>query len=134
MMQRIRAMRQDEGFTLIELLLVIVVLGVLAGVVVLSVGGVSDRGATAACRSDFKNIEVAQQAHYAKLNQYADGTAELVSGGFLASEPSPKGYTITTAAPGTKKSYTITVGPAAKVTGNSNVIAACNSFDGTNPV
>ena len=37
-----RAAAGQGGFTLIELLIVIAILGILAGVVVLAVGGVSD--------------------------------------------------------------------------------------------
>jgi prepilin-type N-terminal cleavage/methylation domain-containing protein len=59
-------MRTEEGFTLIELLIVIVILGILAGVVLFSVGGITDRGSTAACKSDRKTIEVAVEAYRAK--------------------------------------------------------------------
>ena len=56
MRQRLRAARQDEsGFTLIELLIVIVILGVLAGVVVFAVSGITDRGVTAACKADHED-------------------------------------------------------------------------------
>lgn len=66
---RLDAGRQD-GFTLIELLIVIVILGVLAGIVVFAVGGITDRGDTAACKSDKKTLEVAQEAYYAKFSSY----------------------------------------------------------------
>ena len=43
-LQRLRAARKNEsGFTLIELLIVIVILGVLAGIVVFAVGAFNDR-------------------------------------------------------------------------------------------
>jgi prepilin-type N-terminal cleavage/methylation domain-containing protein len=67
---RLDAGRQD-GFTLIELLIVIVILGVLAGIVVFAVGGITDRGTTSACKADKKTLEVAQEAHYAKEGKYA---------------------------------------------------------------
>ena len=45
MLARIRAARENEsGFTLIELLIVIVILGVLSGIVVFSVSGITSRG------------------------------------------------------------------------------------------
>ena len=66
---RLDAGRQN-GFTLIELLIVIVILGVLAGIVVFAVGGITDRGDTAACKSDKKTLEVAQEAYYAKNKAY----------------------------------------------------------------
>lgn len=61
-----QARKNDKGFTLIELLMVIVILGILAGVVVFAVNGIQDRGAVAACKADVKNVEVAVEAHYAQ--------------------------------------------------------------------
>ena len=43
--------RNDSGFTLTELLIVIVILGVLAGIVVFAVGGITDRGEMSACKA-----------------------------------------------------------------------------------
>jgi prepilin-type N-terminal cleavage/methylation domain-containing protein len=64
--QRIHAARKvDGGFTLIELLIVIVILGVLAGVVVFSVQAISNRGANAACETDKKSVASAAAAYYA---------------------------------------------------------------------
>lgn len=66
MLERIREARKNEsGFTLVELLMVIVILGVLAGIVVFAVNGINDRGDVAACKSDVKNVEVAVEAYYA---------------------------------------------------------------------
>jgi len=65
--QRLLAARKnDEGFTLIELLIVIVILGILAGVTVFGVDAFKNDGKTAACKADTKNLEVAAQAFYAK--------------------------------------------------------------------
>jgi general secretion pathway protein G len=67
--QRIQAARKvDGGFTLIELLIVIVILGVLAGVVVFSVQAISDRGNKAACNTDLRSIESAAAGYYADHN------------------------------------------------------------------
>jgi general secretion pathway protein G len=62
--------KKDGGFTLIELLIVIVILGVLAGVVVFAVSGISDRGDSAACKAEKKTVEVAVEAYYAKNGSY----------------------------------------------------------------
>ena len=62
-------MQEESGFTLIELLIVIVILGVLAGIVVFAVGGITDRGNASACKSDVKNVEVASEAYRAKTRQ-----------------------------------------------------------------
>ena len=76
----------EKGFTLVELLVVIVILGILAGVVVFAVGGVTDRGQDSACRTDKRSIKTAAEAGYAKDGSYPADEAALVSGGFLESE------------------------------------------------
>src|SRR3990172_9330866 len=64
-------LRKDErGFTLIELLIVIVILGILAGVVIFSVGGITDTGEQSACKTDLKTIEVAVEAYRAQEGNY----------------------------------------------------------------
>jgi general secretion pathway protein G len=104
MLDRIREARKNQsGFTLIELLIVIVILGVLAGIVVFAVSGITDRGNAAACKADWKTVQVASEAFYAKNNAHAtaiDDAAHsattLVGGGFLHGAPSAtSGYTIT---------------------------------------
>ena len=84
MFERIRAARENEdGFTLIELLLVIVILGVLAGIVVFAVNGITDRGNVAACKADLKTVQVAQEAYYSKNSAYAADLAALQTAGLL---------------------------------------------------
>jgi prepilin-type N-terminal cleavage/methylation domain-containing protein len=64
--KRARAARNDQsGFTLIELLIVIVILGVLAGIVVFSVSGITDRGKTSACQTSVNTIDTAAEAFVA---------------------------------------------------------------------
>jgi len=74
-----------DGFTLIELLIVVVILGVLAGIVVFAVGGITDRGKSSACAAERETLRIAEEAYYAKNGGYADG-ADLVPG-FLADLP-----------------------------------------------
>jgi general secretion pathway protein G len=95
-LQRIRAARQKEsGFTLIELLIVIVILGVLAGIVVLAVGAFNERGEEAACKADLKAVEVAVEAYRAKNEAYPADLNALLGGQFLREVPSNTEYTIT---------------------------------------
>ncbi len=87
MFQRIKQAKQEEsGFSLIELLVVIIILGILAGVVVFAVGGITDRGQESACRADLKTLRVAQEAHFAKTTpaSYAASDEALVKAGLLS--------------------------------------------------
>lgn len=93
MLARIQAARKNEsGFTLIELLIVIVILGVLSGIVVFSVSGITNRGDAAACAASLKTVQVASEAYYAQNGTYAANTAALV-GTFLQDTPTTVTYT-----------------------------------------
>ena len=63
--------RNEGGFTLIELLVVIIILGILAAVVVFAVGGVGDKGQSAACVIDTRTIRTAEEAYFANNGAYA---------------------------------------------------------------
>jgi prepilin-type N-terminal cleavage/methylation domain-containing protein len=102
MLEQLRkARREESGFTLIELLIVIVILGVLAGIVVFAVGGITDKGNLSACKSDLKTYEVASEAYYAKNTASGGGyalTAQDLKDAKLLKELHPagaNGYTIT---------------------------------------
>jgi prepilin-type N-terminal cleavage/methylation domain-containing protein len=118
MRQRIRALRASEnGFTLTELLIVIVILGVLTGVVVIAVGAFTDRGETAACKSDKKSVETAAEAYRAKVGHYPDATSNPGRLDQLVAPPAPAtsgaGYLRET--PNTDK-YVITLNEDGSVT------------------
>ena len=95
----LRNLRKDEGgFTLIELLIVIVVLGILAGIVVFGVGTFRADSEAAAKKADCKSVEVAAEAFNAKTGAYPGGVAELVTAKYLKSAPAAGvGTTISTA-------------------------------------
>lgn len=84
----------EAGFTLVELLVVIVILGVLAGVVVFAVGGISNKSVKAACDSDVATVQTAEEANYAQTNAYVS-PAQLVTNKLIRSVPSSTSYTIT---------------------------------------
>jgi general secretion pathway protein G len=104
-LQRYRAIRSNEsGFTLVELLIVIVILGILTGIVVFAVGGFSDRGQSAACKTDKKTVEVALEAYRAKTGAYPTGAnsderydklTDPAAQYLKEKPPTTNGYTIT---------------------------------------
>lgn len=89
MIQAIRARKSESGFTLIELLIVIVILGILAGVVVFSVGAITDRGTGAACKSDLKSVETAVEAYRAKQGAYPTGADSAARYAKITTEGTP---------------------------------------------
>jgi prepilin-type N-terminal cleavage/methylation domain-containing protein len=84
MKKRLREMREDRGFTLIELLIVITILGILAGIVVFAVSGISDKGKNAACNAEKTTIQTAEESNFAKTQPGVyTGMAGLVANGLL---------------------------------------------------
>ena len=89
MLQRIRTTQNERegGFTLIELLIVIVVLGILAGIVVFGVATFREDSQLAACKADLKTISVAQDAYNAKTGAPAASVAVLVTDNYVKTAP-----------------------------------------------
>jgi prepilin-type N-terminal cleavage/methylation domain-containing protein len=99
MTQRIARIREERegGFTLIELLIVIVVLGILAGIVVLGLGTFRDDATTAACRADAKQVQIASDAFIARpanpAGTPAANVAALVAADLLKTAPAAGAWT-----------------------------------------
>jgi general secretion pathway protein G len=85
------AQENSGGFTLIELLIVIVVLGILAAVVVFSLGSVTSKSAVSACQADGATINTAMAAYNANNGAYPLTSSALTSsasgGPYLQSWP-----------------------------------------------
>ncbi len=96
MMERIRQRKGEEGLTLIEILVVIIVLGILAGIVVFGIATFRGDSARAACKTDVKSVEVASEAFRAKsaTGSYASGIPALVTAGYLKAAPPTNNYDI----------------------------------------
>jgi general secretion pathway protein G len=107
-MARKAAGEMDEsGFTLIELLIVIVVLGILAGVVIFALGGVTNQSAIAACKADGATVSTALAAFNtdnpglsasvttADLGPTPTAGVTVVGGPFLQTWPSSSHYAFT---------------------------------------
>jgi prepilin-type N-terminal cleavage/methylation domain-containing protein len=66
MIQQLKAKRdQQSGFTLIELLIAIVVIGVLAAVVIIGIGSLTNKGEASACKASADAASAAAIVHYA---------------------------------------------------------------------
>ncbi|HST82105.1 MAG TPA: prepilin-type N-terminal cleavage/methylation domain-containing protein [Kineosporiaceae bacterium] len=105
---RLRSATNDEsGFTLIELLIVIVVLGILAGIVVFGVSTFRTDAINSACAADTKSVNVASEAFIAKTGAAAPNVDALVAAGYLKSAPG-RLTAITIAANGTATGTCVT--------------------------
>ncbi len=105
MQRRLDEARNNEnGFTLIELLIVIVVLGILAGIVVLGLGTFRQDTTQAACRADAKQVQTASNAFIARpantTNTPAADVQALVDAGLLKTLPTTNNQAASATAPG----------------------------------
>lgn len=97
-MQGIRRRLDEEGLTLIEILVVVIVLGILAGIVIFAVGTFRGDTARAACQTDAKSVEVAGEAFRAKGTRYPSDIPEIVASGYLKAPPPTNNYGISVSA------------------------------------
>lgn len=65
-MIKLRDTNEGHGFTLVELLIVVVILGILAGIVVFAVGNLTDNASSTSCDAELESIDRAVQATLAE--------------------------------------------------------------------
>jgi general secretion pathway protein G len=106
-------MRDEGGFTLIELLIVIVILGIVAGIVVFAVQNLTGQSAIAACQAQYKTVETAQQAYTAQVGTFATSITQL-QGTAIGVDGSTDGPWLKDAPPDSTTSgpYYLTIDPA----------------------
>ncbi len=84
--------RREKGFTLIELLVVIAIIGILAGIVLVSLGGARTSARDARRQSDIRQIVTAQELFYNDTSAYvASATMPTAIGTYLAAVPKDPG-------------------------------------------
>jgi prepilin-type N-terminal cleavage/methylation domain-containing protein len=66
--QNLRGKKGQRGFTLIELLVVVTILGVLAGIVTLSLVGLTTNASVQSCNAEYKTVQAAIDAFMANNN------------------------------------------------------------------
>ena len=96
--------------------MVVIILGILAGVVVFAVGSISDRGAQSACKADTAALAAAEEAYFASklpLGAYLPqdkvaAAGDLVEAGRLHAPPTL--HTVTIGGTPLGSSYTIVDG------------------------
>ena len=74
--RNLRGRRGQQGFTLIELLVVVTILGILAGIVTLSLVGITSHANVQACQAEYKTVQSALDA-YAANQSKVNGTATI---------------------------------------------------------
>ena len=71
-----QTLTKKKGFTLIELLVVIAIIGILASIVLVSMGGARSKARDARRQSDIRQVITAQEMYYNDYQGYLTGAAQ----------------------------------------------------------
>jgi prepilin-type N-terminal cleavage/methylation domain-containing protein len=70
-----------KGFTLIEVLVVVSIIGLLASVVLVGLGGFRSRGRDARRVTDLKSLQNGMELYFARNNAYPNALGDLITAG-----------------------------------------------------
>ena len=116
--------RGDDGFTMIEMLIVVVVLGILAGIVVFALRNHAAEAMQSSCSTDASAVQTAQQARQILTGSYAPDVASLVPEFIRTAPTTSMHYVITTDISGTVFVASAAGGPAEPMTSQPNPCAS----------
>lgn len=93
----------QKGFTLIELLVVVAIIGILAAIILASLGGARGKAKLARATGELSNLRAAQELYYSTQGEYDAGFSNSETGikniitSLEAYDPSSEGFTDTNA-------------------------------------
>ena len=111
MLRKIRKMlQQQEGFTLVELIIVVVILGILAGVGIQQYGAVQERARRSVNQANIKMI-----ANAVRMHQVMEGDDPTIENPFDWTQLSDHGLEDVPDSPWPDTNYTVTTGTGGRI-------------------
>jgi prepilin-type N-terminal cleavage/methylation domain-containing protein len=116
--------RKQTGFTIVELLIVIVVIGILAGLVITTFNGIQQKGRDTERETDIKALHGQVEAYYAQNGKYPS-LADMNDSTFVAANLKGLDHEAFRDPKGTV--YTLAANPAADVYSYATTPANCDN-------